>query len=111
MQEFIEKREILVIKISRFLSVHYHRSVFLLLLSTAIRKFEVTPSSAMNEQTNFSKDVPSSCWIKPKEYSTTRNQHKRVMPLLNLPILFLAANKVKSPPIIQIIILIIDSWD
>lgn len=64
----------------------------------------------MNEQTPFSKAVPSSCCIRPKEHITTRSQHIMVMPLLNLPALFLAAKKVKRPPIIQMIILMIDSW-
>lgn len=65
----------------------------------------------MNEQTPFSKAVPSSCCIRPTEHITTRNQHIMVMPRLNLTALFSAAKKVKRPPIIQMIILMIDSWN
>ena len=62
----------------------------------------------MNEQTIFSKGVPNNCRINPKDQSTTNNQHIMVIPLLYLYNIFPSTISVKTPPKIEIMILIID---
>jgi hypothetical protein len=69
----------------------------------------MTPRSNINEQTIFSKAVPNNCRINPNDQSTTKNQHITVIPLYNI---FLPTNSVKKPPIIEIMVFIIEigSW-
>ena len=68
----------------------------------------MTPRSNINEQTIFSKGVPNNCCINPKDQSTTKNQHITVIPLLYLYSIFPPTISVKTPPIIEIMVLIID---
>jgi hypothetical protein len=72
----------------------------------------MTPRSNTNEITIFSKGVPNNCCINPKDQSTTKNQHITVIPLLYLTNLFPPTISVKTTPIIEIMVLIIDigSW-
>ena len=62
----------------------------------------------MNEQTTFSKGVPNNCRINPKDQSTTNTQQIIVTPLLYLNNILPLINSVKTPPKIEIMILIID---
>src|SRR5690606_30859378 len=68
----------------------------------------MTPISNTNEQTNFSKGVPNNCCTNPKDQSTTKNQHITVIPGLYLYCLILPTINVKTTPIIEITVFIID---
>lgn len=66
------------------------------------------PRSNSNEQTIFSKGVPNNCCTNPKSQSIAKSQYTKVIFLLYVYGLVLLAVSVKIPPIIEIMILIID---
>ena len=68
----------------------------------------MTPNNNINEQIIFSKGVPSNCCTKPTDQRTTKSQQIIIIPLRYFFCAFPLTKRVKTTPIIEIKILIID---